>query len=196
MSDPAPKPWYDWVLELMETFFTNQQLGAAGAGPAALKTAITVHANLPTFAPANRQPPPGAAESRDLCDAHPELARRYLLLKAAFQERTGRCLIETCTWRSAAHQQELFKIGRRGVPGELTVTQLDGVTKKSRHMVYPAEAVDVAVDMEPGAAKHHPTWDRAAYAILGPLAAEFGLVWGGNWHLDDYPHLELPANGS
>lgn len=140
-------------------------------------------------------PPAGLLESRDMADCHPELVKRYDLLKVAFKERTGRDLFETCTWRSAERQQNLWQVGRRGIPGERTVTQIDGLTKKSRHMVYPSEAVDVCVDSDPGIGKH-PVWDRPAYEALGPLAEEFGLVWGGNWHIDDYPHLELPAEAA
>ena len=135
-------------------------------------------------------PPVGLQESRDLAHAHPELARRYLALKADFERETGRQLFETCTWRSQARQQELYQIGRRGIPGEKSVTQLDGVTKRSRHMVFPSEAVDCCVDSDPG---KHPIWDKVAYLPLGPLAERHGLVWGGNWHMNDFPHLELPA---
>ena len=138
------------------------------------------------------QPPAGIQETRELVHAHSELVRRYLAMKEDFQAQTGRGLIETCTWRSAAHQQELYQIGRRGIIGERTVTQLDGVHSRSRHNTYPSQAVDVAVDLDPGVSKH-VVWDRASYAPLGPLADKHSLVWGGNWHMDDFPHLELPA---
>lgn len=154
-----------------------------------------VSAPLPTFAAPNPQPPAGASESRSMADAHPELVRRYLALKEDFARQTGRSLFETCTWRSATEQARLYQLGRRGVPGEKTVTQIDGVRQKSRHMVYPSEAVDVCVDADPGPGKH-AVWDHASYEPLGPLAAAHGLVWGGNWHIDDYPHLELPAGAA
>jgi len=185
------KPWWQYLLDLAMGAITKGQLAQAGAGPQALSTAVTVAVPLPSGFKAH-QPPAGISESRDLADCHPELARRYLALKAGFEALTGRQLFLTCTWRSAARQQELYRIGRRGLPGEKTVTQMDGVTKRSRHMVYPSEAVDVCVDIDPGPGKH-PVWDRMAYAPLGPLAAAQGLVWGGAWRMDDYPHIELPA---
>ncbi len=189
------KPWYVTLFELLTSFITKEDLAAAGATPSMLPGAITTMTDLPTFAAGVRQPPAGAAESRDLADAHPELVRRYLLLKEAFALRTGRSLFETCTWRSQDEQKRLYQLGRRGIPGERTVTQIDGVTKKSRHMVYPSEAVDVCVDSDPGPGKH-AVWDHPSYEPLGPLAAEFGLIWGGNWHMDDFPHLELPAEAA
>jgi len=113
-----------------------------------------------------------------------------------FERETGRQLFETCTWRSQARQQELYQIGRRGIPGEKSVTQLDGVTKRSRHMVFPSEAVDCCVDSDPGPGKH-PIWDEAAYAPLAPLALRHGLEWGGAWaRLPDPPHLQLPAEAA
>ena len=137
------------------------------------------------------QPPAGIKESRDLAHAHPELVLRYLRLKADFESTTGCGLIETCTWRSKERQAELYAQGRTA-PGKI-VTQIDGTTGKSRHQPYPAQAVDVAVDIDPGPGKH-VVWNPEAYAALGPLAERHGLVWGGNFKsFKDYPHLELPA---
>lgn len=152
--------------------------------------AMTTSLDLPTGYTAPT--PPTTPESRDLIHCEPELVRRYLLLKQMYATQTGRCLFETCTWRSSNKQQDLYRIGRRGVVGEKTVTQIDGVTKRSRHNFFPAQAIDVCVDSDPGPGKV-AVWDRHSYEPLGPLAAEFGLVWGGNWHIDDYPHLELPG---
>lgn len=165
----------------------NDLLGGFLAQPGA-----SISVTPPTFAPLIPQPPVGVAESRSLNDCHPEMARRYGLLKEAFRARFGRELFETCTWRSPLRQTELYQVGRRGVVGEKVLTNIDGVTKKSRHMVYPSEAIDVAVDIDLGPGKH-VVWDEAAYAPLGPLAGEFGLIWGGQWGIHDYPHLELPA---
>jgi len=182
------KPWHEYLLDFLAGLFVKGQLEQAGAPPGA---GFTTTLALPTFAPSNRQPP-ATQESRDLADCEPELVRRYLLLKHAFALRTGRSLFETCTWRSSSRQQDLYRVGRRGIPGERTVTKIDGVTKRSRHNFFPSQAIDVCVDSDPGPGKV-AVWDRASYAPLGPLAAEFGLMWGGNWAMDDYPHLELPG---
>ncbi len=155
------------------------------------------------------QPPKGAKESRDLVHCHPELTRRYEALASDFRKETGRDLFPTCTWRSKERQLEIYMEGRGYKDGEIVVTdqkkiktKLDGFHKKSRHNVYPSEAVDVAVDTDPGPGKH-VVWDTAAYAPLGPLALKHGLVWGGDWNRNgtskdesfvDAPHLELPAD--
>lgn len=183
--------WTDALQNLLAGLFAKQQLKEVGASDDALKMAATTQLALPTFAAGVRQPP-AVLESRDLLDCEPELVRRYLLVKEAYAFKTGRTLFETCTWRSSQRQQDLYQQGRRGVAGEKTVTQIDGITKRSRHNFYPSQAIDVCVDSDPGPGKH-AVWDRAAYEALGPLCAEHGLVWGGNWHIDDYPHLELPA---
>lgn len=185
--------WHERLFNLMAGAKIKEDLRRAGASKDAIAGAITKTMPLPTFGGGERQPPAGKSESRDLQDAHPELVRRYLLLKADFERQTGKGLFETSTWRSKERQNELFQIGRRGVAGEKTVTQLDGLTRKSRHNVYPSEALDVCVDGDPGPGKH-PVWESASYAILGPLAVVYGLVWGGNFKgFADYPHLELPA---
>lgn len=190
------------VLGLLESFLagaaTKDALAKAGAGPEALKGAVTTRLNVPTFG-TPEGPPPGLRESRDLAHCHPELVQRYGALKAAYQAQTGRQLFETCTWRSKERQAELYAQGRTA-PGAI-VTKLDGFTKRSRHNVWPSQAVDVCVDLDPGPGKH-PTWDKPAYEALGALALAHGLVWGGDWNRNgssaderflDYPHLELPA---
>jgi hypothetical protein len=133
--------------------------------------------------------------------ADPELAQRFLALKKDFEAETGRELHVTSVWRSAEAQHALYQKGRalqadgrwRVVDPDAVVTQLDGTTRRSRHNVYPSQAVDVCVDTDPGPGKH-VVWDHAAYAPLGPLATRHGLVWGGSWtRFKDAPHLELPA---
>lgn len=183
------KPWHQYLLEILAGLFTKDQLRQAGASPDMMQGAMTGQVDLPTFH-VEPCPPMGILESRDLKHCHPELARRYLALKADFETQTGRQLFETCTWRSQARQEALYAQGRTA-PGQI-VTQIDGVTKRSRHQRYPAEAIDVCVDIDPGPGKH-PVWDRSSYALLGPLSEAHGLVWGGRWRIIDDPHLELPA---
>ena len=190
---PPASPWYECLLDFLAGLLTRRQLGQAGAAPDMPSVAVAIP--LPAFS-APVGPPVGLQESRDLAHCHPELTRRYLALKADFERETGRQLFETSTWRSQARQQELYQIGRRGIPGEKSVTKLDGVTKRSRHMVFPSEAVDCCVDSDPGPGKH-PIWDEAAYAPLAPLALRHGLEWGGAWaRLPDPPHLQLPAEAA
>lgn len=186
--------------------FAKQRLEQAGASPEALSTSITHSIDLPTFGAPVPHPPPGIEESRDMSLCHPDLQRRYAAFKADYKAETGRDLVETCTWRSKDKQFEYFKCGRELKNGIWVIvdkwavkTYLDGYTKKSRHNVFPSEAVDVAIDMDPGPGKHL-SWDRSAYAPFAKLALKHHLIWGGDWNGNmktederfvDMPHLEV-----
>jgi hypothetical protein len=184
------KPWWEQLFDILMGILTKGDLARAGAPPDALGGALTEQMDLPTFG-GLQGPPPGLRESRELADCHPELQRRFGALRVDFEREQGRQLIITSTYRSPERQAELYAQGRTA-PGQV-VTKLDGHAKKSRHNVYPAEALDVAIDVDPGPGKH-VSWDRGAFAPLGPLALRHGLVWGGGWtSLQDDPHLELPA---
>ncbi len=107
------------------------------------------------------------------------------MLLHEFREQTGHDLLLTCTARTVDEQRALYEQGRTK-PGPI-VTQLDGVTSRSKHNLSPARALDVAVVVG-----GKVSWEPAQYAPLGPLAEKYGLVWGGGWKtLKDYPHLEL-----
>lgn len=134
--------------------------------------------------------PPSIPESRSLDDCEEALRGPIQALQDAFRREQGKELHITCTWRSAARQRELYAQGR-GSPGFI-VTNIDGVSKRSRHNYYPSQAVDVAVDVDPGPGKTI-VWDAKAYMPLEELCKRFGLIWGGSWKFKDYPHIELPA---
>lgn len=114
------------------------------------------------------------------------------------QEHEGHSLIVTCTHRPPTEQFALFQKGRRNLadgswvldedPKTSVVTYCDGTVKISRHNKKPAEAIDFAVVI---AGK--VSWDPREYEPVGKLAAQRGLIWGGNWKMKDYPHLEIPT---
>lgn len=87
--------------------------------------------------------------------------------------------------RTTERQKALYAQGRT-TPGPV-VTACDGVLKRSHHQVRGdglGYAVDCAfADVEPFA-DHHP-WER-----YGALAKEQGLAWGGDWPVQDRPHVE------
>jgi len=143
------------------------------------------------------EPPEGLKESRDLAHAHPELAKRFLLLKSDFEAQTGKQLIVTHTYRSPEVQFALFQKGRElAASGEwvkvgAVVTNCDGVTRKGNHNYYPSRAIDCAVDVDPGPGVK-VSWDSVVFDPLGPLALKHGLIWGGSWtRFPDRPHLEI-----
>jgi peptidoglycan L-alanyl-D-glutamate endopeptidase CwlK len=107
------------------------------------------------------------------------------MLLQDFREQTGHDLLITCTARSTDEQARLYAQGRT-TPGPI-VTQLDGTTHKSKHNLVPSKAIDVCVVVG-----GKVSWNPDQYAPLGPLAAHYGLTWGGSWKtLKDYPHLEI-----
>lgn len=185
-----------WLVDIAEGLLagakTKEDLAAAGAGPDALAAAQTTRIDLPTFG-GHHGPPPGLDESRDIAHCHPELRRRFLALQSDFMAENSRDLFPTCTYRSQKRQQALYAQGRTA-PGQI-VTWRDGVTKRSRHQVWPAEAIDVAVDIDPGPGKH-VVWNPEAYEPLRALASRHALIWGGSWTTPDRPHLELPAGAA
>ena len=130
---------------------------------------------------------PEVAVSRDFKHADPELVRRFLRVANDFTAQTGKSLLVTCTYRSPAEQNRLYKQGRFGNAGPI-ITQLDGKNKKSKHNYFPSKAIDVAV-LDGGKA----TWDEKEYWPLLPLAKKHGLISGGEWNkFPDWPHLQLP----
>lgn len=184
-------PWARFLRDFFLGMRTEDALRAAIAPHADLGKAVLGSMEISSTFSAPVGPPDGMDESRDLGCCHPELQRRFAALRADFEKECKRQLIITSTYRSPRRQAELYAQGRTA-PGKV-VTRLDGIHKKSRHNVWPAEAVDVAVDVDPGPGKHI-SWDHAAYLPLGPLAARHGLIWGGGWKsIPDDPHLELPA---
>ncbi len=126
--------------------------------------------------------------SRDINDLQYSLQCAYIELREKYLRRfPGRDVILTCSYRSPQEQAELYQSGR-SKPGPV-LTNCDGVRKLSMHNYYPAKAFDVGV-LEGGKYRS----DAQAYAPLGELAAQLGIVWGGNWpKLKDNCHFQQAA---
>ena len=137
------------------------------------------------------KPPVGVKESRNLDDCEPELVDQYRKVKEEFAASTGMTLFETTTWRSKERQIELYAQGRTK-PGEV-VTYIDGIKSRSRHNFYPSQAIDVAIDVDPGPGKV-VVWDDKLYSPLGPLCLKHKLIWGGDFlQFKDYCHIQMKA---
>lgn len=126
--------------------------------------------------------------SRDPSLAHPLLWTR---LKEAIEgyERMfpGRHVLITCTYRSPKEQRRLFSIGRNGDTKPI-VTNADGIIKKSKHNVFPARAIDIAIT-DGGKIMY----DECYIYPLANLARECKLEPGGFWtgSFQDWPHFQL-----
>lgn len=202
----SERRWYEILLDVLLGFWSKEQLRVQ-TGDGEMRGEATAAVALSSFH-AEPQPPAGVEESRDLMHCEPELQRRFGGFKAEWEARTGRQLFVTCTWRSCARQEQYFREGRAFEGGVWVVvdkkrvkTNVDGRVKKGRHNVYPSQAVDVAIDTDPGPGKHL-SWAAEDYALFGELALKHGLRWGGDWNGNgrsdderfvDRPHLELPA---
>jgi peptidoglycan LD-endopeptidase CwlK len=104
-----------------------------------------------------------------------------------------------CGERPVREQQELFAQGRTK-PGSI-VTNVDGITKLSKHNKSPSEAVDVAP--YPSLYEDIPRFKILGAYIMGVAhAMDVPLVWGADWDSDwdlaehehvfvDLPHFEL-----
>lgn len=124
--------------------------------------------------------------SRLLVDAEMRLIDAFVIGQNAYEhDNPGRTIIITCTNRSIAEQQILYAQGRT-TPGQI-VTNLDGVTKKSKHNFEPALAIDIAVLIG-----GQISWLPSEYKKVAPYFKRVGIMWGGDWSsFRDFPHFEL-----
>lgn len=92
-------------------------------------------------------------------------------------------LLVTNGYRSNEEQDKLYRIGRRGIPGEKKVTNAKG--GQSNHNT--KDAIDFAFIIN-----GEVSWDEKLYQNIGRWAKVVGLKWGGNWKLfKDLPHVEI-----
>jgi peptidoglycan LD-endopeptidase CwlK len=136
-------------------------------------------------------------DERQLATVHPDLVR-------VMRETVSRLPFDVFVIygaRTVAEQQALFAQGRTK-PGA-RVTNIDGVTKKSRHNFTPSLAIDVAPfsvvatgrwKETPAVLAQFDEIGRTAQAV----AKELGVAdfeWGGAWRkLKDRPHHQLNRN--
>lgn len=101
--------------------------------------------------------------------------------------------------RETEEQKALYQIGRRGIKGERTVTDKDGVRRKSNHQ-RKGDNLGHAVDLYPyvGGKLRVTGPEVAGYLStialhIKAVAKEMGvkIIWGGDWKALDMPHFEL-----
>jgi peptidoglycan L-alanyl-D-glutamate endopeptidase CwlK len=130
-------------------------------------------------------------KSKDrLATCHPDIQK---VMNEAIKEYDFTVLFGT---RTPQEQFELFKKGRTLKDGKwvkvgATVTNLDGINKKSEHNYSPSRAIDIA--------PYPIDWNnlqrfKDLSVIVKRIAKELGvdLVWGGDWErFSDKPHYQL-----
>lgn len=98
-----------------------------------------------------------------------------LLVYASIHNIRVKCSGSKSFIRDAEMQAALYKIGRRGIEGEKTVTDCDGYTRKSLHQ--SACAMDITIVNQDGEA----VFDEAPYRTLADFWKASGGIWGGDF---------------
>ena len=102
--------------------------------------------------------------------------KRFALL-TFYAESVGIRFLVTEFIRTKEQQQERYLQGRTK-PGKI-VTNIDGVTKISKHQT--KEAHDILIIDDNG----NPVWEHTPeYTKLGEMWEQLGGVWGGRWYID------------
>jgi peptidoglycan L-alanyl-D-glutamate endopeptidase CwlK len=88
--------------------------------------------------------------------------------------------------RTPEYQRQLYNIGRRGIPGEKPVTW----TLKSKHL--SGRAIDFA-PLVNGKPSYNEKLYPPSAATFQAAAKQLGLriVWGGNWKVRDWGHIQV-----
>lgn len=129
--------------------------------------------------------------SRKIEDLHPDLQPicREFMRRC---EAAGLDILITCTYRSAAEQDQLYAQGRNGKPGARVTNAKGG---QSAHNLTiqdrpAARAFDIVplVNGKPVWDDKHPAWQQA-----GRFGMELGLNWYGKptAKFREFPHFEL-----
>ena len=129
---------------------------------------------------------PEQKSSRDQNDLHPNLAKRWALAHAEFNEKHPDLpqVFLTQTYRTPEDQEKLYAQGRTE-PGKVVTNARPG---QSLHNYYPALAFDIA--FKRGAELY---WDISLFRAFAAIANSHELEWGGDWQgFKDNPHFQPP----
>src|SRR5690349_6606200 len=126
--------------------------------------------------------------SSKLSGVHPDLVAKADQIQRAM-DVLGFPMVVTAGRRTAAEQAALFAQGRTkpgpnvrpGHPLGDTVTNADGVAKKSNHQV-KSDGWGHAIDMAFVDAHGNPSWaEHYPWSLYGAMGKALGLEWGGDW---------------
>lgn len=119
--------------------------------------------------------------SRDINDLEPTTRKmcKEFLRRC---EAAGYKIIITQTFRSWDEQDQLYAVGRRGIPGEKAITNSKGGFSWHNY----GRAFDFAFNDKKPYAEFHP-WKE-----VGNIGMSCGLEWGGSWtKFPDRPHFQF-----
>jgi peptidoglycan L-alanyl-D-glutamate endopeptidase CwlK len=97
--------------------------------------------------------------------------------------------------RTNARQVALYEQGRT-TPGPIVTMAKDVLQSAHGRRWVHGVALGCAIDAVPCTGPiGQPTWqDHQALALMGNIAEDMGLTWGGNWgHFADPDHFQLPG---
>jgi peptidoglycan L-alanyl-D-glutamate endopeptidase CwlK len=142
--------------------------------------------------------------SRKLSDLSKEMAACCAEFEAMLNGR-GFNFVRTCTYRSAAEQNDLYAQGRTA-PGRI-VTHARGFESPHNDIVWiNSSEVKSITDYTPAsnAADYYPlmqgkllgdvtNWQLAIWEEFGQIGEACGMEWGGRWPMPkkDRPHFQL-----
>lgn len=110
----------------------------------------------------------------------PGLQQRVLAIYRVMAQQHGIRMVLVEGYRSPERQAELFREGRATQASAGQSCHQYGLALDSA----PMRDGRLQWDME-------DPWTRKAYFLYGELAQEAGLVWGGNWRMGDFVHVEM-----
>ncbi|MGO1541715.1 MAG: M15 family metallopeptidase [Luteimonas sp.] len=111
---------------------------------------------------------------------NPDLQQRVLAIHQVMAQQHGIRMVLVEGYRSPERQAELYREGRATGARPWQSCHQYGLALDSA----PMREGKLQWDME-------DPWTRRAYFLYGELAQEAGLVWGGNWRMRDYVHVEM-----
>lgn len=110
----------------------------------------------------------------------PDLQQRVLAIYQVMAQQHGIRMVLVEGYRSPERQAELFREGRATRAAAGQSCHQYGLALDSAPMR------DGRLQWDMG-----DPWTRNAYFLYGELAQEAGLVWGGNWRMGDFVHVEM-----
>ncbi|MEZ0469765.1 M15 family metallopeptidase [Luteimonas salinilitoris] len=113
---------------------------------------------------------------------NPDLQQRVLAIYRVMRAQYGIEMVLVEGYRSPERQAELKRDGRATNAGAWSSCHQYGLALDSA----PMRAGKLQWDMG-------DAWTKQAYFLYGELAQQAGLVWGGNWRMRDYVHVEMGA---